>query len=69
MIDIQKLLRGKHITVRWCGPFHNMCGYGHCRETNCKGCPHTNYYIVVGKNKREYHLPNWFQRILRKVLE
>lgn len=71
MINIEKLLRGKHITFRWCGPyrFHNMCGYGHCQSTSCKNCCHTNYYIVIEKKKREYRLPNYIQHILRKVWE
>ncbi len=44
---------------------HNICGHGHCRHTECKGCGYTNYYLVVGE--KEYHLPNWMQFVLRKI--
>lgn len=71
MIDIKKLLAGPHITIRFYGPlkFHNICGYGHCQETSCKNCPHTNYHVHFRNSVREYRLPNWIQKILRKRWE
>jgi len=70
MIDIKKLLSSPHITVRryWIFTFHNKCGYGHCRHETCKNCCHTNYHIHVRNSSHEYRLPNWMQRILRKIL-
>ena len=69
MIDIKKLLKSPHITVRRCGVFlfHNICGYGNCRHESCKNCCHTNYHIHFRNSSREYHLPIFIQYILRKI--
>lgn len=68
MINIKKSLASHHITLRWFGPlrYHNICGHGYCREATCKNCPHTKYYVRFGNSTREYRLPNWIQRKLRK---
>lgn len=68
MINIKKLLSSPHITVRRFAifTFHNMCGHGNCRHESCKNCLHTNYYFSFNNSFREYRLPNFIQRILRK---
>ena len=69
MIDIKKLLSSPHITVRmyWVFIFHNRCGGSYCRHESCKNCYHTNYYIRFKNSTREYRLPNFIQKILRKM--
>lgn len=69
MIDINKLLKGKHITVRYLGifSFHNLCDYKFlCNDESCKNCECTSYCIRI-KNGNKYRLPNLIQKILRKI--
>ena len=69
MIDIEKLLKSPHITLRKYGifRFRNICGFDRCVHETCKNCPYTNYYIRLKNSNREYRLHNIIQKILRKV--
>lgn len=46
---------------------HNMCGCGHCKQSSCYGCSHSNYLISFGHNTKEYRLPEFIQFILRWI--
>jgi len=69
MIDIDKLLDSKHVTIRFFGTlgFYNSCIHSNqCVDNSCKNCSYTNYYVRF-KNGNKHRLPGFIQVILRKI--
>lgn len=69
MIDIEKLLKGSHITIHCYKSFsvRNMCKNNSCKYIDCKGCPNTDYYIKFRHGNCRYRLPKLLQSILRRI--